>query len=145
MRSRTRGLAIGVLALWAGLCLARLSLLVAPTPPAPGAYPGLGRFLAVAEAVIPPDAAYLHVLPPADADTGIGPRLRYELYPRLYTGLPEAAGEAAAQALVRAQGLRYVVVAQPASYPPQAWQRQDRPWFRRLAVGQDGSILLVEP
>ena len=144
MRSRTRGLAIGVLVLWAGLCLARLSLLVAPAPPAPGEYPGLERFLAFTEAVIPPDAGYLHV-GPAGLDTGIGPRLRYELYPRVYTGLPDEAGEAAAQTVIRAEGLRYVVVAQARSYPAQSWLRQERPWFRRLSLDEDDYLLLVQP
>src|SRR5919198_4698098 len=108
-----------VLAVWALVSLVHLTrVLVGPTEPPPGQ--DLGAFLGFAEQTIPPDAGYLYVQPgefSAGSDTGDGPRLRYELYPRRYDDVRAAEDEASVRDLLRREDLRYIVVPDASAYP----------------------------
>jgi hypothetical protein len=121
---------LGVLlvAVWLVVCLARLSLLVAPpeTPPGEAAQPAFAFF----KNHIPSDAGYLFVLPGEfGQDTGLGPRLRYELYPRMYDDVRASQDEQFVRDLMRREHLRYVVVADADQYPADHWTRAQRDWL----------------
>src|SRR2546423_10415517 len=80
---RRQQIALVLVAVWALVSLARLTRLVESPEPPPGQ--SLVPLLPFLRETIPPDAGYLLVLPTAfGADTGDGPRIRYELYPRTY-------------------------------------------------------------
>src|SRR5689334_11962173 len=123
--------AVVVVAAWAIVSLARLTRLVEPPDPPPGQ--ALAPFVAFAQQTIPSDAGFLYVQPGAfGTDTGDGPRLRYDLYPRRYDDVRAADDEAAVHALLRTERLDYVVVPDASAYPPTHWLRQGRDWLRRV-------------
>ena len=133
---------LGVLALWAVVSLARLTrLFEAPeAPPGQEAAP----LLAFLRTEIPPDAGYLFVLPGEfGADTGLGPRLRYELYPRTYDDVRATQDEGTVRALMRSEQLRYVVVADASQYPAGHWLRNAPAWLRRVDFGANQYVLEV--
>jgi hypothetical protein len=122
---------LGVLGAWALVSLAGLSKLIAPAdaPPGQEAEPLLD-FL---RANIPTEAGYLFVDPGAfGTDTGIGIRLRYELYPRRYDDVRAAEDEASIRQLMRSEDLRFIVVPDASQYAADSWLRQPRDWLRRI-------------
>src|SRR5947209_10144817 len=128
-----RRAALGVLGLWGVVSLARLSRLVEPPEAPPGQE--LGPVLEWLKATIPRDAGYLFVQPGEfGTDTGVGQRLRYELYPRTYDDVRASRDEASVRALMRREGLAYIVVADASQYPPDSYLRQPRDWLRRVEL-----------
>jgi hypothetical protein len=135
-------LSVLLVAVWLVVCLARLSLLVAPaeTPPGQEAQPAFAFF----KSQIPRDAGYLFVLPGEfGQDTGLGPRLRYELYPRVYDDVRAAQDEQFVRDLMRREHLRYVVVADANQYPADHWTRAPRDWLSRTSLDADHYVLEV--
>jgi hypothetical protein len=137
-----RRAALGLLGLWGVVSLARLSRLVGPAEPPPGAE--LASALDFFRASIPADAGYLFVEPGAfGTDPGDGQRLRYELYPRRYDDVRAAVDEAEVRQLMRAEGLGYVVVPDASPYAPTSWLRQPRDWLRREELDANRYVLVV--
>ena len=137
--------ALVVLGVWALVSMAHLvRVLAGPSAPPPGQ--DLGAFVPFAEQVIPPDAGYLYLQSGEfGTDTGDGPRLRYELYPRRYDDVRASADEASVHDLVRREGLDYVVVPDASAYPPTHWVRQPRDWLRRVDLDGQRYVLVVTP
>jgi hypothetical protein len=141
---RMRGLAaVLVLVLWALMSLAHFSrVLLGPPAPPPGQ--DLGALLGFAEQTIPLDAGYLYVQPGEfGSDSGDGPRLRYELYPRRYDDVRAAEDEASVRDLLRREDLSYIVVPDASAYPPTHWVRQPRDWLRRVDLDGQRYVLVV--
>ena len=135
-------LVLGVLALWLTISVVRLSRLVEPAeiPPGQEAAPALEFF----RAQIPATAGYLFVLPGEfGSDSGLGPRLRYELYPRVYDDVRASLDEASVRELMRRASLRYVVVVDAEQYPPTHWTRAPRDWLRRIDLDAQRYVLEV--
>ena len=135
-------LVLGVLALWLVISLVRLGRLVEPaeTPPGQEAVP----MLDFVRAQIPPTAGYLFVLPGEfGSDSGVGPRLRYELYPRTYDDVRASLDEASVRDIMRRESLRYVVVVDAEQYPPMHWTRAPRDWLRRIDLDATRYVLEV--
>jgi hypothetical protein len=132
-----------VLGLWALISLVHLvRVLAGPSDAPPGQ--GLDAFTAFAERTIPPEAGYLYVQPGEfGTDTGDGPRLRYELWPRRYDDVRASEDEANVRDLLRREGLDYVVVPDASAYPPTHWVRQPRDWLRRVDLDGQQYILAV--
>jgi len=133
---------LGVLGAWGLVSLARISRLVEPPEPPPGGdiAPELDFF----RASIPADAGFLFVEPgPFGTDTGIGPRLRYELFPRTYDDVRADVDEGDVQQLMRAEGLGFVVVPDASQYAPGSWLRQQRDWLRRIKLDADRYVLAI--
>jgi hypothetical protein len=129
-----------VLAAWLVVCVARLSVLAAPpeTPPGQAAQPTFD-FL---RASVPSTAGYLYVLPGEfGQDTGLGPRLRYELYPRVYDDVRASQDEQFVRDLMRRENLRYVVVPDAAEYPADHWTRAPRTWLSRTSLDANSYVL----
>jgi hypothetical protein len=137
-----RRAAFGVVGVWGLVSLARLSQLVAPGEPPPGAE--LGPVLDFFRSNIPAHAGYLFVEPgPFGTDTGVGQRLRYELYPRTYDDIRAAAAEADVRQLMSAEGLQFVVVPDATQYPAGSWLRQNPAWLRRIPLDANRYVLAV--
>ena len=139
---RGRLVAAGVLALWTLVSLAHLTRLadVAEMPPGQE----LLAVLAVAEQAIATDAGYLYVQPGEfGADTGDGPRLRYELYPRRYEDVRAGEDEGSVRELLRREGLGFIVVPDAPTYPATHWLQQPRDWLRRLELDGKRYVLAV--
>jgi hypothetical protein len=135
-------LVLGVLALWLALSLVRLGRLAEPaeTPPGQEAV----SMLEFVRAQIPATAGYLFVLPGEfGSDTGLGPRLRYELYPRIYDDVRASLDEASVRDLMRRSSLRYVLVVDAEQYPPTHWTRTPRDWLRRIDLDATRYVLEV--
>jgi len=114
---------LGVLGMWGLISLGRLSRLVEPAESPPGAElaPALDFF----RASIPASAGYLFVEPGEfGSDTGVGQRLRYELYPRAYDDVRAGVDEAEVRQLMHAEGLSFVVVPDASQYAPDSWLRR---------------------
>lgn len=124
-----RALAVGVVGLWILVSLVRVSRIVeAPAPP-PGQElaPSFDFF----RSTIPRDGGYLYVLPGEfGQDNGDGPRLRYELYPRLYDDVRASLDESSVRQLMQREGLRYVVVPDARQYATDHWVRASADWQR---------------
>jgi hypothetical protein len=137
-----RRAALGVLGLWAALSLVRLSRLVEPGEGGPGQE--LATMLEFLKATIPPEAGYLFVEPGEfGSDTGVGQRLRYELYPRIFDDVRASRDEASVRQLMRQAGLGYIVVADADQYPATSYVRQPRDWLRRIELDARRYVLLV--
>ena len=137
-----RRAALGVVGVWGLVSLARLSRLVAPPEPPPGA--NLTPLLGFLRASIPASAGYLFVEPgPFGTDTGVGQRLRYELYPRTYDDVRAAVAEADVRQLLAAEGLAFVVVPDASQYPADSWLRQSRDWLQRIEFDANRYVLAV--
>lgn len=137
-----RRAALGVLGLWSVLSLARLSRLVEPPEAPPGQE--LGPALDFLKATIPREAGYLFVEPGEfGTDTGVGQRLRYQLYPRTYDDVRASLDEASVRQLMRREGLAYIVVADASQYPPTSYLRQPRDWLRRIEFDAGRYVLQV--
>ena len=137
-------LGVLLLAVWLVVCVARLSLLVAPadSPPGQEAAASFGFF----RSQVPVDAGYLFVLPGEfGQDTGLGPRLRYELYPRVYDDVRASQDEQFVRDLMRRENLRYVVVPDAAQYPPTHWTRAARDWLTRTSLDDQRYVLEATP
>jgi hypothetical protein len=140
-----RYLALGVLVVWVAVAAARLSRLVEAPESPPGAEltPALLSFV---RATLPDTAGYLYVLPGEfGADTGTGPRLRYELYPRRYDDVRASADEQSVREVMRREGLRYVVVPDGSAYPAGHWLRTTRDWLRPIALDDRQYVLEAAP
>jgi hypothetical protein len=137
-----RRVALATFGLWGVVSVARLSRLVEPPEPPPGQE--LGPVLDFFRVQIPTDAGYLFVLPGEfGTDTGTGPRLRYELFPRTYDDVRASIGEAAIRQLLARGGLRFVVVPDATEYAPDSWLRQPRDWLRRTDFDPNRYVLEV--
>jgi hypothetical protein len=137
-----RRLAIGLLGGWALLSLARLSRLVEPAPAPPGQ--DIAATFDFYRAHIPSDAGYLFVLPGAfGQDTGTGPRLRYELYPRRYDDIRAAQDAQSVRQLMQQEQLRYIVVPDASAYLPDHWLRQPQDWLERTDFAPNQYLLAV--
>ena len=137
-----RRAALGVLALWGVVSLARLSRLVEPPEAPPGQE--LGPALEFLKATIPREAGYLFVEPGEfGSDTGVGQRLRYELYPRMFDDVRASLDEASVRQLMRREGLAYIVVADAEQYPSTSYLRQPRDWLRRIELDAARYVLQV--
>ena len=91
---------------------------------------------------IPVTAGYMFVLPgPFGTDTGIGPRLRYELYPRRYAELRFSTGESAIRQRMTDDDLAYVVVPALDQYPTTSWLREGRSWLQRIDFDVNTCVL----
>jgi hypothetical protein len=137
-------LSVLVVAAWLVVCLARLSRLVEPPaqPPGQEAAPLFGFF----KQQIPPTAGYLFVLPGEfGQDTGLGPRLRYELYPRPYDDVRAAQDEQSVRDLMKRENLRYIVVPDATQYPANHWTRSPSDWLKRTAFDANRYVLEVLP
>lgn|SRR5215467_14361903 len=133
---------LGVLGLWAVVGVARLSRLVEPAEAPPGQ--DLAPALEFLKVTIPREAGYLFVEPGKfGTDTGVGQRLRYELYPRTYDDVRASLDEASVRALMRREGLAYIVVADASQYPPASYLRQPRDWLRRVELDARRYVLQV--
>jgi hypothetical protein len=133
---------LGVVGVWGLVGLARLSRLVAPADPPPGA--DLAPLLGFLRASIPASAGYVFVEPgPFGTDTGVGQRLRYELYPRTYDDVRASAAEADVRQLMADEGLAFVVVPDASQYPAESWLRQSRDWLRRIEFDANRYVLAV--
>jgi hypothetical protein len=140
--TRRARLAAGVLAIWLLVSVARLSRLVEPGPVPPGEE--VVPMLDFLHTTIPSDAGYLFVLPGEfGSDTGTGPRLRYELYPRRYDDIRASQDEANVRALMQGEDLRFIVVTDAAQYAANHWLRQPRDWLRRIPLDDDRYVLAV--
>jgi hypothetical protein len=138
-----RRLGLGVLALWLVISVARLTRLAEPPepPPGPEATPAVLDFF---RATIPRGAGYLFVLPGEfGSDTGLGPRLRYELYPRQYDDVRASQDEGFVHELMAREGLRYIVVPDASAYPSDHWLRSARSWLRRVDLDANRYVLEV--
>ena len=135
--------AVLVLGVWAVISLVHLlRVLGGPADPPPGQ--GLDDFIAFAERTIPSESGYLYVQPGEfGTDTGDGPRLRYELWPRRYDDVRAAEDEASVRDLLRREGLEYVVVPHASAYPPKHWVREPREWLRRVDLDGQRYVLVV--
>ena len=137
-----RRAAFGVIGMWGLVSLARLTRLVEPAETPPGAE--LGPMLDFLRAQIAPTDGYLFVSPGEfGTDSGVGPRLRYELYPRPYDDVRASQDEASIRQLMRSEGLRFVVVADATQYAPTSWLRQPRDWLRRIDFDAQRYLLEV--
>jgi hypothetical protein len=137
-----RRAALGVFGVWGLVSAARLTRLVEPPETPPGQE--LAPLLDFLRASIPLDAGYLYVLPGEfGSDTGTGPRLRYELYPRRYDDVRTAADEASVRQLMQTTSLRFVIVPDASQYRPTDWLRQPRDWLRRLDFDANRYLLEV--
>ena len=137
-----RWAAVGVLGLWTLVSLAHLMRLLEPPSQPPGQE--VAPLLAALRAQIPPAAGYLYVQPGAfGTDTGVGPRLRYELFPRRYQDARAADDETAVRELMRHEAITFVVVPDARLYPPTHWLRQERAWLRPLQLSSSDAYLLV--
>jgi hypothetical protein len=137
-----RRAALGVLGIWGLVSLARLSRLVGPPESPPGA--DLAPALDFFRASVPASAGYLFVEPGEfGSDTGVGQRLRYELYPRAYDDVRAGVDEADVRRLMRAEGLGFVVVPDASQYAPASWLRQPRDWLRRVELDADRYVLVA--
>ena len=138
-----RRLALGVLALWLVVGVARLSRIV-ESPEAPPGPEATRAVLELFRSTIPSSAGYLFVLPGEfGSDTGLGPRLRYELYPRPYDDVRASQDEASVRELMQREGLRYVVVPDASQYPSGHWLRAPRPRLRRIELDANSYVLEV--
>ncbi len=141
MRWRRRA-ALGVLGVWGVVSLARVALLVGPAETPPG--DELSPLLDFLRARIPPSDGYLFVLPGEfGTDTGVGPRLRYELYPRNYDDVRAAQDESSIRQLMLSAGLRFIVVPDARLYQPSSWLRQPREWLKRIDLDPNRYLLEV--
>lgn len=137
-----RRAALGVFGVWGLLSLARLGQLIQPPEPPPGAE--AASAFDFFRASIPADAGYLFVEPGAfGTDTGIGQRLRYELYPRTYDDVRIAVDEVEVRELMRSEGLRFVVVPDASQYASSSWLREPRNWLRRIELDANRYVLAV--
>jgi hypothetical protein len=142
MRWRRRAV-LGVLGLWGLVSLARLSRLLEPAEAPPG-QAELAPALEFLRATIPREAGYLFVEPGEfGSDTGVGQRLRYELYPRTYDDVRAPVDEASVRELMRREGLTYIVVADAGQYPPTSYLRQPRDWLERIELDAARYVLRV--
>jgi hypothetical protein len=131
-----------VFGLWAALSIARLTRLVEPPESPPGQ--DLAPVFDFFRARIPLDAGYLLVQPGElnqGADTGAGPRLRYELYPRLYDAVRPSRDEAEVHQLMQTTGTRYIAVPDASQYAPTFWIRQPHDWLRRIDFDANAYLL----
>jgi len=137
-----RRAAFGVIGAWGLVSLARLSRVVGPAEAAPGAE--LAPMLDFLRARIAPTDGYLFVAPGEfGTDSGVGPRLRYELYPRPYDDVRASQDEASIRQLMRSEALRFIVVPDARQYDPTSWLRQPRDWLQRIDFDADRYLLEV--
>jgi hypothetical protein len=137
-----RRAALGVLGAWGLVSLARASRLVEPAETPPG--DALAPLLGFLKAQIPPTDGYLFVLPgELGTDSGVGQRLRYELYPRVYDDVRASQDESGIRQVVRDGGLRFIVVPDANQYPPTYWLRQPRDWLNRIDFDAERYLLQV--
>ncbi len=130
--------------MWGLVSVARLTRLIEPPEAPPGQ--DLVPILDFLRANIPNDAGYLYVLPgELGSDSGTGPRLRYELYPRRYDDIRAAVDEARIRDLIQATGVRFIVVPDASQYLATSWLRQPRDWLRRLDFDANRYLLEVVP
>lgn len=138
-----RRAALGIFGAWGLVSLARLSRLV-ERPESPPGGDDLGTVLDFFRASIPASAGYLFVEPGAfGSDTGLGQRLRYELYPRSYDKVRLPADEVQVRQLMREENLSFVVVPDASQYPPTSWLRQAPDWLRRVELDSNRYVLAV--
>ncbi len=137
-----RRAALGVIGAWGLVSLARLTKLIESPEAPPGAE--LVPMLDFLKTHIPPTDGYMFVLPgDFGTDTGVGRRLRYELYPRPYDDVRASADEAGIRELMRGEGLRFIVVADARQYAPTYWLRQPRDWLQRVDFEAERYLLEV--
>ena len=142
MRLWRRRAALGVLGLGAVVGVARLGRLLQPADQPPGA--DLGPALDFFRTSIPPDAGVLFVEPgPFGTDTGMGQRLRYELYPRTYDDVRASVEPSEVRQLMRSQDLRYVLVPDASQYAPTSWLREPPDWLSKVELDDNAYILAV--
>ena len=122
--------------------MARLTRLIEPPEARPGQE--LVQILDFFKANMPNDAGYLYVLPgELGADTGTGPRLRYELYPRRYDDIRASVDEASIRELIQTTSVRFIVVPDASQYLATFWLRQPRDWLRRIDFDANRYLLEV--
>jgi hypothetical protein len=135
-----RRAALGVLGGWGLVSLVRLSRLFQPAETPPGA--DLGPAFEFFRSSIPADAGVLFVEPgPFGTDTGVGQRLRYELYPRPYDDVRATLDPDAVRQLMRTEGLRFVAVPDASQYAPTSWLRQPPDWLRKVELDANRYVL----
>lgn len=130
-----------MLGVWGLISVARLTRLIEPPKTPPGAE--LAPVLDFFKGQIPPAEGYLFVLPGEfGTDTGVGQRLRYELYPRPYDDVRASQDEVSIRQLMHDEELRFIIVPDAAQYAATHWLRQPRDWLRRIDF--DASRYLLE-
>jgi hypothetical protein len=135
-----RRAALGVIGIWGVVCLSRVTKLLEPAevPPGQDAAPAFEFF----RATIPSTAGYLFVDPGGfGSDTGMGQRLRYELYPRSYDDVRPSVDESHVRQLMLNEGLRFIVVPDASQYAPTFWLRQPRDWLQRIDLDANRFVL----
>jgi hypothetical protein len=137
-----RRAALGVFGVWGVVSVARLTRLIEPPEAPPGQE--LVPLLDFLRATIPREAGYLYVLPGEfGTDSGTGPRLRYELYPRRYDDIRVSQDESTIRQLMQTTDLRYIVVPDASQYGPSNWLRQPRDWLRHIDFDANRYVLEV--
>lgn len=136
--------ALALVAVWGVLGAARLSRLVGPPSPPPGQ--SYLPFIRFAEGLVPPAASYLYAQPTEfGGDTGVEPRIRYELFPRRYDDIRPHVTAEEALALVRREGAAFVLVPQADLFASGHWVRGQLPWFTRDVYRPSQYVLVVQP
>jgi hypothetical protein len=139
-----RRAALGVFGVWGVVSLARLTRLIEPPEAPPGRE--IVPLLDFLRASIPKESGYLYVLPGEfGSDTGTGPRLRYELYPRRYDDVRASQDESSVRQLMQTSGLRFIIVPDANHYIATSWLRQPRDWLRRIDFDANRYVLEIVP
>jgi hypothetical protein len=133
---------VGLVGVWGLVGLARATRLIEPAETPPGQE--LIPILDFLRQNIPNEAGYLYVLPGEfGTDTGTGPRLRYELYPRRYDDIRASVDEARVRELIQSTNVRFVVVPDASQYLETSWLRQPRDWLRQISFDPNRYLLEV--
>ncbi|MGI9147429.1 MAG: hypothetical protein ACR2IK_12880 [Chloroflexota bacterium] len=134
--------ALGVLGVWGIVSAARLTRLFEPPEAPPGQE--LVPLLDFLKTSMSKESGYLYVLPGQfGADTGTGPRLRYELYPRRYDDIRASVDESTVRDLMHSTNLGFIVVADASQYATTSWLRQPTDWLRRIDFDANRYLLEV--
>ena len=80
---------------------------------------------------------------PFGTDSGDGPRLRYELYPRTFDDVRASTAEAEVRQLMADERLGYVVVPDASQYASSTWLRAPRDWLQRIDLDDNRYVLVV--
>ncbi len=134
-----RRAAVAVIAVWAGVSLARVTLLVESPRLLTGEE--VEPIAAFAQSVIPSDEKFLWVdTIEFGPERGTAPRLAYELYPRREFDIGGLKTEQEVKDTMREHGIRFVVVTY-APYYGGHWITKNPSGFKRFELDPDRYVL----